>query len=102
LTAVVLRFSGTVMDATSSFRWKRAHAEIAAAALILAWRAAAVTPAGLRSDWLALLGAFWILAVLSEGSRARSWITVGGMAALLAIYLSGQLPAAAAFLRAVL
>lgn len=89
------------MEAISS-RLKRAHAEILTAALILSWRAATAGLSGLRSDWLALLAAFWIVAVLSERSRARPWITVGAMAILLAIYLSGQLPTAAAFLRGAL
>jgi hypothetical protein len=90
------------MDEKPPSRRKRALAEILAAALILAWRAGMLGVAALRSDGFALLAAFWIVAVLSERSRARPWITVGAMALLLAIYLSGQLTVAAAYLRATL
>ncbi|MBI3855558.1 MAG: hypothetical protein HY293_07680 [Planctomycetes bacterium] len=86
----------------SPARPRRAFAEIAAAVLVLAWRAAALPVSLLGSDWLSLLAAFWIVAVLSERSRLRPWITSGAMALLLVIYLWGQIPAAAAFLRATL
>jgi len=90
------------MDATPSPRRKPAPAELVAAVLIVAWRAWAVGPAGLRHDWPALLAAFWIAVVLSEGTKARRWITLGAMILLLVIYLFGQIPATTAFLRATL
>ena len=60
--------------------------EAAAAALLLAWRAA-VTPASeLWRDWFAILCAFWIFTAL--GSRTRAWPVVAGatMTGLLLLY----------------
>jgi hypothetical protein len=81
---------------------RRRVAELIGAALLLLWRVLAVPFPQLRTDWLALVAVFWVVTVATERSKARPWITVGAMTILLAIYLSGQLPAAAAFLKATL
>ena len=81
---------------------RRRIAELIGAALVLLWRVLAVPFPQLRTDWLALIALFWVVTVVTERSKARPWITVGTMAILLAIYLYGQLPTAAAFLKATL
>ena len=81
---------------------RRKIVELVGAALILLWRLLAVPYAQFRTDWLAIVAVFWVVTVLTERSKVRPWVTVGTMATLLAIYLAGQLPAAAAFLKATL
>jgi len=81
---------------------RRKIVELVGAALILLWRVLAVPFVQLRTDWLAIVAVFWVVTVLTERSKVRPWLTVGTMAILLAIYLTGQLPAAAAFLKATL
>ena len=66
--------------------------EVAAASLLLAWRAWIYPIAGLWRDWFSILCVFWIFTAL--GSRTRSWPYVAGavMAGLLILYGSQQLP----------
>jgi hypothetical protein len=66
--------------------------EILTALLLLSWRVSSYPTAGLWRDWVALLCLFWIFIAAAGKTRAAPIVTAGFMAALLALYATGQLP----------
>ncbi len=70
----------------------RRRAELAASALLTAWRAFAVPAAALPTDWLFLVGVYWLGMSLPVSARLRSGLTLVTLAYLAIVYLGRQLP----------
>ena len=68
--------------------------EVAAASLLIAWRAWVYGLGFAAQDWFSILCLFWILTAI--GSRTRYWPAVAGatMAGLLVLYSWRHLPLA--------
>jgi hypothetical protein len=65
---------------------------VGAALLVLAWRAASVGTLWLWRDWAAILAVYLVFAAFGRKTRAWPAVTAATLVALLAIYLSRQLP----------
>jgi hypothetical protein len=74
------------------------HAELAASAIIVAWRLWAGSPSGYWKDWMLLLGVFWGFTTCRSSSKPWPLAALSIMYYLLGIYLSGQVPHALAVL----
>ena len=72
----------------------RQVAEIVIAVLLILWR---ITDRGAErvwADWAILFSAYWIASIVARGRRHETAVPVVFIAAMMAIYLWGQLPQA--------
>jgi hypothetical protein len=67
-------------------------AEVLAALALLLWRFWDLALIGVWRDWLAILGAFWLVVAIAPDGRWRRAFTAATVLALAAIYAFGQVP----------
>ncbi len=66
--------------------------QLAACAVLLYWRILSCRPNQLWRDWMALITVYWAYTSLFPSSRRIPKVGLFGMAFLLAIYVSHNLP----------
>ena len=70
----------------------RQIAEILGAMALVFWRILTCPLEQLWRDWVILLAVYWVAAVVLSGKRALMPVTAAFGAALMALYLWGQIP----------